>query len=822
MSSRRLLLLAGCLIGLPMVASAAPPTDREHTQGTEPQSAGYDNATFINANYILMFVTNHGNFGRDLSDLFGYDAGTFYPYPGPENHAQFVNDPDKKYPLYAAGLWIGGKVSNQIRVAVAEYADEFGPGPMSGGTFMADGPGFKVYKLHSDSLAGNPNDDYLNWPIDQGAPFNVTPLGDTVPPMRGRQMLWTVYNDANMAVHDNDAGSTQPLGIEVQQTVWAGLSSNPIDTNWISETISADHVGSGVGDVTVTVADPAALTGDQYRVEFYPQPDSGYFWRLVDVTTAQTLLSDQANFAGESVIVHGLLIRVSQPESIAIEAIVEVANADGLLDPPDNVMYSLNSTRDWYVDADQTGAFERLNWRGLLTDEDWEIRFDDSSSVYDWNTDLLFTEKAPFSIWNVGVGTFDDPSDDIRRQFAILDDDISGSWSYGDRIYVIEQPYIEPLSPQAQYVFPDNFQIGRVVIRDYSFLTSSPAPGTIIRFVSVQKPPLTTADTFTFAAPHYTVFPGLGGENAAVYLQYKLYNRGANTIDSFYFALWTDPDLGDAADDLVACDTLHDRFFCYNGDADDSYYGCSCPAIGFRLLCGPLVPSSPGDSAFFDGRWIPGYTNLPMTAFAKYINGTDPNDFNETYNYMKGLSPDGWPYPNGTSFMCPGDPVTGSGDLDFNPSDRRMMASCGPITFQPGDSQYVLIKMAVGQSGDRLQSIQALRTILGTRDDIPTGVADEDPTIPLRLTLLQNYPNPFNPSTTIDYSLPRRSHVRLRVYNILGQETRTLVNEEQSVGAHQIEWDGRDNTGHDAATGVYLYRIEVGDEVTSRKMLLLR
>ncbi|MCK4373596.1 MAG: hypothetical protein KAW61_10625, partial [candidate division Zixibacteria bacterium] len=191
---------------------AMPPT------GTEPpvydNSRSWDNTTYINAGNILMFVTNHGNFGRDLAGVFGLDAGTFYPYVDNES---INNGSLDDCVLYAAGLWLGGKVNNQIRIAIAEYSDEYVPGPMESGTYMPDDPAFKVYKLYRDSLASNPNSDYMNWPVDQGAP--VDGMGN--PLMLGDQMLWTVFNDADPSQHTNNSGETDPLGIEIQQTTWA-------------------------------------------------------------------------------------------------------------------------------------------------------------------------------------------------------------------------------------------------------------------------------------------------------------------------------------------------------------------------------------------------------------------------------------------------------------------------------------------------------------------------------------------------------------------------------------------------------------------------
>ncbi|MGD8923172.1 MAG: FlgD immunoglobulin-like domain containing protein, partial [Candidatus Zixiibacteriota bacterium] len=108
-------------------------------------------------------------------------------------------------------------------------------------------------------------------------------------------------------------------------------------------------------------------------------------------------------------------------------------------------------------------------------------------------------------------------------------------------------------------------------------------------------------------------------------------------------------------------------------------------------------------------------------------------------------------------------------------------------------------------------------------DRFPTDVADEiSDNLPGNFNLRQNYPNPFNPSTTIEYDLPHRSHVRIDVLNVLGQKVRVLIDREETAGSHSITWDGTDDSGESVSTGIYLYRIQAGEIVESRKMLLLK
>ena len=94
--------------------------------------------------------------------------------------------------------------------------------------------------------------------------------------------------------------------------------------------------------------------------------------------------------------------------------------------------------------------------------------------------------------------------------------------------------------------------------------------------------------------------------------------------------------------------------------------------------------------------------------------------------------------------------------------------------------------------------------------------------VPRSFSVEQNYPNPFNPATAISYYLPVEGHVTLRVYNILGQVMRTLVDEVRSAGDQIEVWDGRSDEGGSLASGIYLYRLESGEQAYSRKMVLLK
>jgi len=116
--------------------------------------------------------------------------------------------------------------------------------------------------------------------------------------------------------------------------------------------------------------------------------------------------------------------------------------------------------------------------------------------------------------------------------------------------------------------------------------------------------------------------------------------------------------------------------------------------------------------------------------------------------------------------------------------------------------------------------------------EIITGVEDDFSQVPVGFALEQNYPNPFwseatsrsagNPATTIRYQLPKTTQVVLKIYNTFGQEVRTLVNARQPAGVNAVVWDGRDEFGKEVSSGIYIYRLQTGESIQSRKLSFVR
>ncbi len=274
--------------------------------------------------------------------------------------------------------------------------------------------------------------------------------------------------------------------------------TNPAGYQIASSDALATHTTSGAmsdGVVSVKVVDPSKVTGHTYEVTFDDTSSSTTTWDLRDVNSDSVVLDNQTNQSGDEsyAIVDGILVRVAGPLS-GVKRVVEVLE-DGSYD---NVFFSLNHTGDWYLDSDN-GDITRLNGWGYIGIHDFEIRFSsDSSGYYSWITGAgsLFPDKAPFQVWDVGIATFSDTTDDQRIIFEILDDDTSGSYSPMDRIYTIAVPYVEPLPDPTSWTFPDDTRVARIRIIPYSEGFVNPVEGTVIRFLT--NKPNSHDDVFTF------------------------------------------------------------------------------------------------------------------------------------------------------------------------------------------------------------------------------------------------------------------------------------------------------------------------------------
>ncbi|MDM7926962.1 MAG: T9SS type A sorting domain-containing protein [bacterium] len=365
-----------------------------------------------------------------------------------------------------------------------------------------------------------------------------------------------------------------PAGVpKTLESAPAGLRAVPqkpvMDTEYrvsMRDTIPAPLV-SGVSDgsVIVTVMDPAAVTGHDYEVTFSAvggadNPLSGRLvWHLTDQTAGRDLLCDQPQASAdgdeEGAMVDGLLVKVSDADP-TFKAIIETANEQGPLPQDrwdaigapfggDNVWHALSpagfADRHYISGGGGDGGMSRIaRWMDFAIPRDFEIRFTEAGgwAVFMFNDDRIAT--TPFEIWDIGVNTPDDPSDDVRMipfltnsnsetraAWSIsADEDPALGYPASDWIYWMDPidangyanfaavcvatgaggtyPHATDGSPEGYFV---NFHgglvypIGRMIVCDYDGNGLPPATGTVIRFLTGK--PNNEAVKFAFSTAGY-------------------------------------------------------------------------------------------------------------------------------------------------------------------------------------------------------------------------------------------------------------------------------------------------------------------------------
>lgn len=331
-----------------------------------------------------------------------------------------------------------------------------------------------------------------------------------------------------------------------------------------------------------------------------------------------------------------------------------------------------------------------------------------------------------------------------------------------------------------------------------------------------------------------------GALGNVIFSQYTIINRSSDVWTNAYFTLWSDDDLGESTDDMAGCDSALSLGYTYNASNYDQVYGNAPPAVGFVLLRGAYTfTGNNNDTVSFcrnkSGVIQTGYRDLKMKAFNFSMNGgilySDPHDYIESYNLMKGLMLDGsgHNHPGGffTTLPYSGDPVTGSGWNAEEPGDYRLYVSTGPVNLNPGDTQVIVAAQVIARGTSNFNSITVLRQYA---DDLkqfysscytstPIGIINQSGIV-RNFSLKQNYPNPFNPFTVIKYDVPVKSSVSIKIFDILGKEV-FKINEFRNAGSYEVKFDGSN-----LASGIYFYSIEAvsatGVFNDTKKMVLIK
>ena len=292
-------------------------------------------------------------------------------------------------------------------------------------------------------------------------------------------------------------------------------------------------------------------------------------------------------------------------------------------------------------------------------------------------------------------------------------------------------------------------------------------------------------------------------------LEYVIHNINQEPVQDFYAGLFFDWDipLNSPDDDKIGFDSTLSLYYQYDSKTD------------LYLSIVPLGASSGGEL------------------------------ITSSFNFMATIDNSLWLYDGFTEeekylFL--------SGQMATNPylepKDWSQITSCGPFSLAPQESIMIAFALVGGEGLDEFQAnvVSALEKYLSITTDIENK--DDKNKLPDNFCLGQNYPNPFNPSTTIWFELrveskelrvphptqtndnflnPRMQeistmHASLKIYNIRGQLVKTLFEGGLPAGKYEMVWDGKDESGAEVASGVYLYRLKTGQGTTTRKMIFLK
>ncbi len=332
-----------------------------------------------------------------------------------------------------------------------------------------------------------------------------------------------------------------------------------------------------------------------------------------------------------------------------------------------------------------------------------------------------------------------------------------------------------------------------------------------------------------------------------IFKRHRIINKGGNQITEMYLGYIIDSDVGNAVDDYSGCDSALHVSYTYNGDNfdDGSFgYGTNPPAVGHMIIQTPIVPGQASDTARFGDGWINGYRNIEFGSFAFYICGSSlyscPSlgQYSGTlslYNNMQGLTGQGLNYINPhsnqpTKYPLNGNPSTGSGWFEgqigwpsgyYNPGDRGTLISSGPFNFAPGDTQEIVIAIFAARGNSNLLSIDQLKSnaiiYRNFYNSALISQIERQELIPDNFATIRNYPNPFNSVTKIEYTVPYRSDVRVRVFNVLGQLISEPVNRVHDAGTYIIDFNAGNLSG-----GIYKYLLEFDGHISTGKMVFLK
>jgi hypothetical protein len=359
----------------------------------------------------------------------------------------------------------------------------------------------------------------------------------------------------------------------------------------------------------------------------------------------------------------------------------------------------------------------------------------------------------------------------------------------------------------------------------------------------------------------------------------------ADTLKDVYFSAWADADVGDATDDVSGCDTIRQGSYFYNNTPDAVYgnqvpsFMMDMLTGPFSYIPGVTFIDNNGNNFYENGidtpldtainylaqngiRIYPGAKNIELSSaicsFKNTPGYSDPDTKSQVRNYMIGLTElglllDPCAFAFGEVrggvdcslvdpiFWFSGDPITDVGWICNQNRDLRGAGSTGPFTLVKDQEVEILIGYEIDRSTTPLGGITAVRSVSDAVQTFyennfgyPIVSVEDEPSLVSNFILEQNYPNPFNPSTKIKFTIPtppessplakgrtEEEFVTLKVYDVLGNEIATLVNEELFRGEYEVEFS-RNLINQVLTSGIYFYQLTAGGFIQTKKMILLK
>jgi hypothetical protein len=325
------------------------------------------------------------------------------------------------------------------------------------------------------------------------------------------------------------------------------------------------------------------------------------------------------------------------------------------------------------------------------------------------------------------------------------------------------------------------------------------------------------------------------------FIKWEIVNKGLSSWNSTYLSIVNDPDLGDANDDYIGCDTSKKLGFCYNYSNNDGTgvpptYGAAPPATGIVLLQSPKgltsftyftnpstnPPPCEGDP---NGEPIPAY--LLMKGFKKdSSNFMNPVEYPELpTKFVYTGDPElnsAWTEYQGSIRNCGGN--TGTRVYVNTPGDRRFIMSSGAenYTVNPNDTVRVYAAQLIARGSTNKNSVTLLKNRANDawalfNSGFTVGVSKISSIIPGKFSLYQNYPNPFNPTTNIKFDVAKYCNTEISIFDMMGRKIETLVNQNLNAGSYEVKWNASSYS-----SGIYYIRMQTGNYIETKKTLLIK